>query len=374
MTAQDYLEEALKTAAAAPDRPVFAGEPQAGHVRTIARNVQNRAAVRLVLACALAKAVNPAVDARKPYTEIGGPDTFSGRTYDEVHIGPFVSKYKLPCNSTTAFLTPALRNRNSALVVGTPMVGRPPEVYDAAFALLDLVQRGAISAADLLTEITRQLLVLREEKAQRMKQLLQDIGTAAGSLPLASEAIVTLVEQHMALPYTSRLPVLVVAAAYAAAGALLGEEALPLANHNAADLQTGAVGDVEVVLAGEDRVRTGYEMKMKKVTQGDIDIAVEKIANQNLENYIFITTEPIDEEVAAYASSFYRGLGGVEVAILDCVSFLRHFLHLFHRHRSDFLDAYQALLLAEPDSAVSQALKEAWLTMRRAAEAPPAEA
>ena len=43
---------------------------------------------------------------------------------------------------------------------------------------------------------------------------------------------------------------------------------------------------------------------------------------------------------------------GIEIAILDCLGFLRHFLHLFHRLRKDFLDQYQTLVLHEPDSAV----------------------
>lgn len=54
--------------------------------------------------------------------------------------------------------------------------------------------------------------------------------------------------------------------------------------------------------------------------------------------------------------------------ILDCLGFLKHFLHLFHRIRTDFLDAYQEMVMAEPDSAVSQALKEAFLVLRQAAE------
>jgi hypothetical protein len=48
----------------------------------------------------------------------------------------------------------------------------------------------------------------------------------------------------------------------------------------------------------------------------------------------------------------------------DC----HHYLHLFHRLRKDFLDQYQRLVLQEPDSAVSQALKEAFLALRQAAE------
>ncbi len=54
--------------------------------------------------------------------------------------------------------------------------------------------------------------------------------------------------------------------------------------------------------------------------------------------------------------------------VLDCIGFLRHFLHLFHRLRIQFIEEYQRLLLAEPESAVRQELKETFLTLRRAAE------
>ncbi len=59
----------------------------------------------------------------------------------------------------------------------------------------------------------------------------------------------------------------------------------------------------------------------------------------------------------------------MEIAVLDCMGFLRHFLHLFHRLRTEFLDAYQDLVLSQPESAVNQALKEAFLALRKAAEA-----
>lgn len=69
-----------------------------------------------------------------------------------------------------------------------------------------------------------------------------------------------------------------------------------------------------------------------------------------------------------YATNIYEITGGIEIVILDCLSFLRHFLHLFHRLRMQFLEAYQTLVLAEPESAVSQPLKEAFLALRQAAE------
>jgi hypothetical protein len=312
------------------------------------------------------------VDIRKPYTEIGGPDSFSGRTYDEQYLAGFITDNELPCNPTTAFLTPALRNRNATLTPDLNLVGRPPIVYEAALQLLTDVHRGATTADNLLAETIRLLIVVREEKRLRMESLLAGLRTVEGAIPLPAEGIVTLIEQHLRLPNTSRIPVLIVAAAYEAAGVQLGERARPLESHNAADKQTGSIGDVEVTLIGDDDVVTGYEMKMKRVTRGDIDIAIQKILKRTtIQNYIFITTDVIEPEIKEYVANLYEKTGGVEIVVLDCIGFLRHFLHLFHRHRSPFVEAYQRLVLEQPESSVGQPLKEAWLAMRQAAEVRP---
>ncbi len=111
-------------------------------------------------------------------------------------------------------------------------------------------------------------------------------------------------------------------------------------------------------------------MKMKRVTTEDINRALQKFSGrkERIDNYIFITTDMIDAPVREYAASLYADSGGIEVAILDCIGFLRYFLHLFHRLRTNFLNAYQELVLAETDSAISQPLKEAFLVLRQAAE------
>jgi hypothetical protein len=169
---------------------------------------------------------------------------------------------------------------------------------------------------------------------------------------------------------SSRLPVLIVTAAYQSVEERMGERVLSLKSHNAADLQTGALGDVEICLKNDDAIVTAYEMKKKRISKTDIDLAVEKILRSScrIHNYIFITTEKIESECNEYAAEFYEKTGGTEIAILDCLGFLKHFLHFFHRFRKDFLDHYQELVLAEPDSAVSQNLKEAFLTLRKNAE------
>jgi DNA adenine methylase len=337
----------------------------------IAVNSTNRACIRLVMACALAKVHKPFVDIRKPYTEIGGDDVYSGRTYDEQYLSQFIIENSLPCNTTTAFLTPALRNRNTPLSPDEVVQGRPQSLYRKAFQLLDDVYRGKITASVLLTETLQVLLVFKQQKEQRIDTLLQGVkNRSEDDIPLSSEMIVQLIEHHLSRPKASRLPVLVVAAAYNSARFHLQEQIAPLQPHNAADSQTGALGDIEIALLNDDKIATIYEMKLKQVTKLDIDVAIQKIAYSALDihNYIFITTDAIDPVVYEYATSFYKKTNGIEIAILDCIGFIRHFLHLFHRLRTSFLDEYQDLLLVQPESAVRQELKEVFLALRRDAE------
>ncbi|MEH2214970.1 restriction endonuclease, SacI family [Nostoc sp.] len=364
------LDVALQKAEASIVQPIVTNPSIAEKIDYVSRYVGNRAVVRLLLACSLAAIHRGNVDIRKPYTEIGTPDAYSGRYYDESYITAFINKHELPCNPTTAFLTPALRNRNITLTPAVNLVGRPPKLYEAALQLLDDVHQGRITAEELLAQTIRCLIIARNEKRQRMETLLADLKKSEDAIPLSAEEIITLLKQHLACRGSSRLPVLIVAAAYQVAEQYIGERFLPLESHNAADEQTGALGDLEITLVDDEKVITSYEMKTRRVTLADIDRALQKInsTGKRVDNYIFITTDAIEEGIQEYASSMYDRTDGIEIVVLDCISFVRHFLHLFHRLRSQFLSAYQQLVLTEPDSAVNQPLKEAFLALRQAAE------
>ncbi len=123
-------------------------------------------------------------------------------------------------------------------------------------------------------------------------------------------------------------------------------------------------------MSDENKGVTIYEMKHRPVTAGDIDIAIQKIAEgAEVPNSIFVTTAPIDPAVREFANQQCRELGGVEVALLDCIGFLRHFLDLFPRLRTNFLNDYQERVLSQPESGVNQALKGAFPALGRAAQA-----
>lgn len=338
-------------------------------VEDVCRCITNKAPIRFLMSCLLAKIDKPKIDIRKPYTEIGDKNAYSGRAYDEQFIESFVIKYKLPCNPTTAFLTPAFRNIDRVLTQDLVLVGKPRKIYDYALELLSLVHKGKVAAEVLLKEILRFLLIIKSENERRMKELLKGLKRSDDVLPLSSEQIVKLISQHLACKNSSRLPVLIVAAAYLSVKEHIGEMPLPLQSHTAADKQTGSIGDVEIALINDERLVTCYEMKDKKVTKNDIDHALEKISSsgKRIDNYIFVTTEPIEDEIHEYTETIYDTTG-IEVAVLNCLGFLRHFLHFFHRQRANFLDIYQELVLSQSDSAVSQPLKEAFLALRQAAE------
>jgi hypothetical protein len=340
----------------------------AGRIEFVATCLANRAGVRLLMSCMLAKLENSSVDPREPITEIGSTTCFSGRSYDEQYLTAFITTHRLPCNNTTAFLTPAFRNFTKPFLVGSEPKGRPPRLYTDVFQLLEDVAKGKVDAKSVFLDTLRHLIAMRNEQAQRMDSLLGSITRTNGTLAPSSEAIAGLLEQHLGCKNSARLPVLGVAAAYGAVSKLIGETVLPLKGHNAADVQTGASGDIEICLMNDDRVVTVYEMKKKRVCRNDIDHAVAKIVNSRAEidNYIIITTDPISDDVTEYARSIYDATDGTEVVVLDYLGFVRHFLHFFHRARGKFLDVYQELLLAEPASAVPQSLKEAFLALRNA--------
>ncbi|MDG5822538.1 hypothetical protein [Xylella fastidiosa] len=246
MTPDQILQDIQQRAAATLNRSVITDVEIRRRVDDVCRCISNRSGVRLLMSCLLGKLDRPKVDPRKPYTEISSADSFSGRTYDERYLSKFIKEHQLPVNPTTAFLTPTLRNINHPLTTDRELVGRPRDLYKKTLALLEDVAVSRIKTDVVFVEVVRVLMLLRDEKLARMASLLDALERTEGALPLSSEVIVTLISQHLACKNASRLPVLVVAAAYQAVGAMLSESMVLLNAHNAADLQTGSLGDVEI--------------------------------------------------------------------------------------------------------------------------------
>lgn len=134
----DILEVAYETAIDNIEKAPVQGAGLAGDVEYVCR-CSNLAGTRFLLACLVAKLSNPAVDIRKPYTEIGGKGVYSGRHYDETYVGPFTLKYDLPVNPTTSFLTPAFRTNREIIKPGANLIGRPRKLYETVVKLITAV-------------------------------------------------------------------------------------------------------------------------------------------------------------------------------------------------------------------------------------------
>ncbi|HQU46174.1 MAG TPA: hypothetical protein PK867_25395, partial [Pirellulales bacterium] len=126
---------------------------------------------------------------REPITEIGSATCFSGRTYDEGYLTDFITKHKLPCNNTTAFLTPSFRNFTKPFLLDSVPKGRPPRLYTDAFQLLDDVAMGRAEARSVFVDTLRHLIAMRNEQARRMESLLGSIKRSGGTLVPSSEGI-----------------------------------------------------------------------------------------------------------------------------------------------------------------------------------------
>jgi hypothetical protein len=92
----EILALALQQAVKSLDQSLIEDKQIASQVSYICSSPNNRAGVRMLMACLLAKLDRPQIDIRKPYTEIGTVDSYSGRSYDEEFIGPFATQHNYP--------------------------------------------------------------------------------------------------------------------------------------------------------------------------------------------------------------------------------------------------------------------------------------
>lgn len=368
-TPEDILQETLETVIRDLEFHHVEDSERRKKIEYICRNLQNRSGVRFLMACLLAKLHQPNLDIRMPYTEIGGDDCYSGRHYDERYITAFVENHELPCNVTTAFLTPAFRTHEIMLSKNANLMGRPRKLYEDILSLLDDVARKRVTPRVLFCEIVRNLVILRDEQKLRMSTLLENLRQSDSS-QLTVDGIVNIVRQHLSQPHSSRLPVLAFHAIYRTIEAELNERTVPLHSHNAADSQTQSLGDIEVALKDSADIVTVYEMKSRKLSKNDVRQALNKVVNSQklAKQYLFITTQPISESVEEQIQALNEQNLGIEFAALDCLAFVRYFLHLFYQVRLEFLNNYQNLVLSESDSGVRQPLKELLLSLRQAAE------
>lgn len=157
-TCSEILEKAYRSAEGHLKKGFVTDAELGGRVAYVALCPSNRAGARFLLAATLAKIHKPTVDIRKPfiqaYADAEKANAYGGRNYDEQYVFEFITRHKLPCSSTTAFLTPAFRTKNIVLDLSQTLRGRPPELYQSILEILDAIQSNKASANDILRELS----------------------------------------------------------------------------------------------------------------------------------------------------------------------------------------------------------------------------
>lgn len=100
----------------------------------------NKAPIRYLMSGMVAKIDRPSINLYKPISSLGGDDAYEGRSYDEDIIEPYVLKHQLPCNVTTAFLTPSFRKIERPLAKEMFKTSRPPQPYYQMMDVLAYVE------------------------------------------------------------------------------------------------------------------------------------------------------------------------------------------------------------------------------------------
>jgi DNA (cytosine-5)-methyltransferase 1 len=174
-------------------------------------------------------------------------------------------------------------------------------------------------------------------------------------------------EQHFFFKYksskgASRLPVLALYAVYQVlvgeVSRYAGKKLAPLNEHSAADSQTGAVGDIEVLTSGGavfEAVEVKHEIEIGAAIMEGIR---SKVMDKRIDRYYVLTTHKNCEPVGLQDGiAQIQKLFGCYVIVNGVVPSLKYYLRLLSKP-SDVFPNYVRLLQA--DKAISHEHRMAW--------------
>lgn len=302
------------------------------------------------------KAANPHIDVRYHQVQIQHktkrPAGFNFRGVSEKTIYPWLSKNEFN-GAKSGWQTRTFERPKPYLLQYDENIG---DIKDSFLAIYDELEEHKGNAQDALKFLIFKQIELRA---------LKDIKIAA---PKAADIslIMSMLQQHFFGSYkgkgASRLPVLAFYAIYSVLVRELrrfdGKQLRPLQEHSAADAQTGAVGDIEVVNS-DNEVFEALEIKHGiPITAGLLDDVKRKLMDKKVDRYYVLTTH--DDCRPTGLQDDLRQIQerlGCQVILNGVVPSLLYYLRLL-ADPSSFFPEYAKLL--KSDKAISFEHREAW--------------
>jgi DNA (cytosine-5)-methyltransferase 1 len=317
------------------------------------------AAFTAIITCLAIKVFKPSADIRYHQTQIqkdtSRPAGFNFRGPSEATIYPWLDSQMFD-GAKSGWQTRTLERPVPYKLDYSENIA---EVKEPFLRVFDEIEEQKQSAGDALAYLIYLQLIHRESK----KLTLSKPRTADISL------IVELLSAHFFHVYkesrgASRLPVLALYAIYSVLTEQLarfnGMELKPLEEHSAADSQTGALGDIEVIDTGTREVFEAIEVKHgMPITEAVIRTAMSKIMDKRIDRYYVLTTH-VPCELAPELMPLLtktRDLYGCQLIANGVIPSLRYYLRMLS-DPSLVLPRYVELLAT--DSAVKHEHREVW--------------
>jgi DNA (cytosine-5)-methyltransferase 1 len=230
--------------------------------------------------------------------------------------------------------------------------------------ILDSVANGTVKSSYVLSEFFRLELIEKSKREASLEWLAKHLADQRISILQIVEAL----EQHFLLPRSARLPVLGIQAIYMTMMSHIaryqGMSLSPLSEHSAADENTGAVGDVEVIDADGD-VFEGVEVKHGVVIDDNIvRRACAKVNVSTASRYYILSTSPRINlsELGKTLITDLQKKHGCQMVVNGVVPTIKYYLRLLDEP-AEFLTNYQKLLIT--DRRITRDQTDAWREIAR---------
>lgn len=325
-------------------------------VDIVVQNAESSKAIATVVLTSLVyKCINPNQDVRKHQSSIEGG--YSGRTFDSNHITPFMKRNNFPAMSESGWLTRSLeqkvpydRNYTGAI--------KPVILKKAFLDTMEAIEDGK-NEAELMLDYMLQALIIQRDKNQLSLAIPRGLTIAS---------IISLLDKHFHANYkaigASRLPVLALYALYSNIVLYVeryrGKRLLPLEKHNSSDMQSGRIGDIDIV-EEQGEMFEAVEVKFDiKIDHNIVITAKNKILPTGVKTYYILSTKETkecDQDAVAQEIAHLHKVHGCQLIVNGILPTIKYYLRLLPE-TSMFLQQYTQLLNA--DDSVKFEHKNKW--------------